>query len=51
MLGGGRRREEHLLSWTRVCVDRVGAYDGVSDRFFHLPFPPISDNDRSCTRA
>jgi hypothetical protein len=42
MLGGELRREERLLSRTRECVDRVGAYDDISEGVFRLPFPPRS---------
>jgi hypothetical protein len=37
MLGGGLLREERLLSRTRLCVDRVEAFDDLSERVFsHL---------------
>jgi hypothetical protein len=42
MLGGELRREEKLLSRTRVCVDRIGALDDLSEGCFRLPFPPSS---------
>jgi hypothetical protein len=42
MLGGYLRREERPLSRTRECVDRFGAYDGLSEGGFRLPFPPRS---------
>jgi hypothetical protein len=31
MLGGGLERVERLLSRAKVCVDRVGAFDDLSD--------------------
>jgi hypothetical protein len=40
MLGGGLRREERLLTRTRVCMDRVGAIDDLSEVFFRMPSPP-----------
>jgi hypothetical protein len=39
MLGGELRREEQLISRTRVGVDRVGAFDDLSEGFFRMPFP------------
>jgi hypothetical protein len=39
-LGGEVRREERLSSRTRVCADRAGAYDDLSEGFFRLPSPP-----------
>jgi hypothetical protein len=42
MLGGELRREERLLSRTRVCVDQIGAFDDMSEGFFRMPFPPSS---------
>jgi hypothetical protein len=41
-LGGELRREERILSRTRVCMDRVGAYDDLSDGVFAYLPPPIS---------
>jgi hypothetical protein len=37
MLGGELRRKERLLSRTRECVDRVGAYDDMSEEGFRMP--------------
>jgi hypothetical protein len=34
MLGGGMRREERLLSRMRVCVDRDGVFEDLSEGFF-----------------
>jgi hypothetical protein len=33
------RREERLLSSTRVCVDRVGTFDDLNDVFFPHAYP------------
>jgi hypothetical protein len=41
MLGGGLRREERLLSRTRVCADRIGAFDDMSEGFFFRPSPQL----------
>jgi hypothetical protein len=41
MLRGGPRREERLLSRTRVCVDRVGVSDDMSEVLF-AGLPPHS---------
>jgi hypothetical protein len=40
MLGRELRREERLLSRTRVCVDRAGVFDELSEGGFRVPFPP-----------
>jgi hypothetical protein len=37
-LGGELRREEQLLSRTRMCTDRDGTADDMSEGFFHVPF-------------
>jgi hypothetical protein len=42
MLGGGLRREERLFSRTRLYVDRVGAFDDLSEGVIRMPFPPSS---------
>jgi hypothetical protein len=42
MLKGELRREKRLLSRTKECVDRVGAYNEVSEGVFRVPFPPRS---------
>jgi hypothetical protein len=34
MLGGELRREERFLSRTRVCVDRLGAFDDMGKGVF-----------------
>jgi hypothetical protein len=39
VLCGEHRREERLLSRTRVCVERVGALDDMGEGVFCLPFP------------
>jgi hypothetical protein len=39
MLGRQVRQEERLLSRTRVCVDRVGAFDKLSEGVFCMLFP------------
>jgi hypothetical protein len=46
MLRGEMRLEERLLSGMRVCVDRVGAYDDMSEGIFRMPFPRNSGTDR-----
>jgi hypothetical protein len=47
-LGGELRQEELLLTRTRVCVDRVGAYDDLSEGF-SLAFPSRLRYDQSDT--
>jgi hypothetical protein len=42
IIGGELRREEWLLSRTRECVDRVGAYDDLSEGVSRLTSPPCS---------
>jgi hypothetical protein len=43
-LGRDIRREERLLSRTRVCVDRIGAFDDVTEGGFRrMLSPPSSD--------
>jgi hypothetical protein len=42
MLGGELRRKEHLLSRARVCGERFGAYDDMSEGFCCLPLSPTS---------
>jgi hypothetical protein len=39
-LGGELRREEHRLSRTRVCLDRVETVDDLCEGVFRLPPPP-----------
>jgi hypothetical protein len=39
VLGDELRREERLLSRTRECVDRVGAYDDLSEGVFAFLSP------------
>jgi hypothetical protein len=36
------RREGRVLSRTRVCVDRVGAFDDLSEGILCMPFLPNS---------
>jgi hypothetical protein len=40
MLVGGLGREKRVLSRTRVCVDRIGAFEYLSEGEFCPPFPP-----------
>jgi hypothetical protein len=42
MLDGDMRREERLLSRTKVCMDRDGAFDDLSEGVFRVPFPRSS---------
>jgi hypothetical protein len=42
MSRGELRREEWLLFGTMVCVDRVGAFDKLSEGNFCMPLPPNS---------
>jgi hypothetical protein len=54
LIGEGLRREERLLSRTRVCVDRVGDVDDLSEGYFRLPSPPTparSESDMSLGQA
>jgi hypothetical protein len=39
-VGGGLRRLERVLSRTRVCVDRAGAFDDLSEGTLRLLYPP-----------
>jgi hypothetical protein len=54
MLGERVQREERLLSWTRVCVDRVRAFYDLSEGLFPLPSLPnsgttgVAQEPRSC---
>jgi hypothetical protein len=36
------RREEQLLPRAGMSTDRDGTDDDLSERFFHMPFPPSS---------
>jgi hypothetical protein len=49
-LGGELRREERRLSLMRVCIDRVGTVDDLSEGVFAC-LPPQLLHDRSRTRA
>jgi hypothetical protein len=48
ILRGESRREEWLLSWRRVCVSKVGAFDDLSEGvLFRLPSPQASVRPKS----
>jgi hypothetical protein len=42
MQGEELRWEERLLSWTGVCVDRVGAFNDLSKGVFRMPSTPLA---------
>jgi hypothetical protein len=48
MLGGELRWKDRLLSRTRMCVDRVGAFDDMIEGKFRMLIPQLQ-HDKSCT--